>query len=92
MTIRKNFTKLHTLYQTLQSASETYPFISYRVFIDFCKAVSIIEVADRHNKDKEAKLAAMPRSTSTAPVGTTVSGGAAAVAAIKPYNASFNEG
>ena len=77
MTIRKNFTKLHTLYQTLQSASETYPFISYRVFIDFCKAVSIIEVADRHNKDK-AKLAAMPRS--------------AAVAAIKPYNASFNEG
>lgn len=45
--IKKKFTKLHALYRILQSASDTYPYISYKVFIDFCKAVFIIEEADR---------------------------------------------
>ena len=43
--VRENFKKLRDIYQMLAAVSEAYPFVSYPVFLEFIKAIGIIEDA-----------------------------------------------
>ena len=43
--VRENFKKLRDIYGMLAAVSDNYPFVSYPIFLDFIKAIGIIEDA-----------------------------------------------
>ena len=62
--VRENFKKLRDIYQMLAAvSSDTYPFVSYPVFMEFVKATGIIEDATEKIKEDLKRLTGMTESS-----------------------------
>ena len=96
-TIRGSFPQLSALHQVLASSGDTYPFINYRVFIEFCKATRTIEDGTYRPNDEAGggplKRSAMsnyshPNSEKSKAQGGKVTN----TSTLKPWYAAFTEG